>query len=836
MLGTSVVELGTSVVESGEWRLLLPEAGRSASFVVEGGLDPKAQVGDVKVYDLGVTAESVPQTSNALDQRCVGPYLARPHSAKGEDPDNARTTAPTLRAYLHLQGFNSLLLGVVAESGHDSAEDDLLHHLLALFDGDNLTLVPEIQFTTTLASLEPMGSAEPAACRLVHADGRTWRDAHPGEDNPGYNPLDPRVQDSLAARVAEYVELFRSHRSVRAVALQLGGTGALTLPGAEWGYDDATIARFQQATLTPLPTFTGADAHRRRSQYLLNQVRPEWLRWRAAELARFHLRLVKIITDGLPEATVLFTTHLLLPERSQMASLSPQWRTGQGADAWWLEHGLDFALYRENPRIVVLRPTRYHVPTDLWDVAWDDTLNHSPAIDQLVAHSAAPAGSLSYHEPLWIPASGSHQLGSPPYEGGVRGGPSADSPAGANESHEPAIPAQLSPIGPENRRRIAHALAALDAQFVFDGGAAIPLGQEHTTRELRQLLRALPAVHFEMLSTARQPVVVRIARHEGSTYLYAVNDSAYESELTLHLNCPAETSIEWLGETTATRKQADASGVRLALVLPAWQAAACRVAASSLEAAVESTKLPAAAVASLRGRIEEFETRLDALSHAQRRRVLLPNPGFEQEQTDRRGLPGWEFPPSGAGHWVLDRRGPYAGQAALRLSGRNPGAVVLTPVLSLADSRDITMRLWLRSNKPAFPVRLAFQWESAAKVHVQPADVSVGTEWQQFQFRVRSLPQVGVRQPRLTVEMLQEGKLWLDDVEIELDPWTTDDVKSLTKHLSAVRLAFDERRFADCQRLLESYWGQMLFAEPTANPTSEGAATATRTARGVLRR
>jgi hypothetical protein len=74
----------------------------------------------------------------------------------------------------------------------------------------------------------------------------------------------------------------------------------------------------------------------------------------------------------------------------------------------------------------------------------------------------------------------------------------------------------------------------------------------------------------------------------------------------------------------------------------------------------------------------------------------------------------------------------------------------------------------------------------------------------------------------LRVEMLRPGKLWIDDVEVHLQRFTPDDVRQLTKNLSSARLAWDEQRYADCQRLLDGYWGRFLFEEPESAPLVEG--------------
>ena len=62
--------------------------------------------------------------------------------------------------------------------------------------------------------------------------------------------------------------------------------------------------------------------------------------------------------------------------------------------------------------------------------------------------------------------------------------------------------------------------------MVFDGGWMVPLGQEQHTEALRKLIRQLPPVEFRPAKIQQQPVVVRVAKHQGKSWMYAANPSA----------------------------------------------------------------------------------------------------------------------------------------------------------------------------------------------------------------------------------------------------------------------------------------------------------------------
>ncbi|MBI3865514.1 MAG: hypothetical protein HY290_26875, partial [Planctomycetia bacterium] len=52
----------------------------------------------------------------------------------------------------------------------------------------------------------------------------------------------------------------------------------------------------------------------------------------------------------------------------------------------------------------------------------------------------------------------------------------------------------------------------------------------------------------------------------------------------------------------------------------------------------------------------------------------------------------------------------------------------------------------------------------------------------------------------------------------QADSFDGDEVRQLTKTVSSVKLAWEEGRYADCQRMLEGYWSQLLLSVPAESP------------------
>jgi hypothetical protein len=72
-------------------------------------------------------------------------------------------------------------------------------------------------------------------------------------------------------------------------------------------------------------------------------------------------------------------------------------------------------------------------------------------------------------------------------------------------------------------------------------------------------------------------------------------------------------------------------------------------------------------------------------------------------------------------------------------------------------------------------------------------------------------PAQAARRPIETREARQAG--W-ETAARQPDSFDGDEVRQLTKTVSSVKLAWEEGRYADCQRMLDGYWGQLLLSMP----------------------
>ena len=114
---------------------------------------------------------------------------------------------------------------------------------------------------------------------------------------------------------------------------------------------------------------------------------------------------------------------------------------------------------------------------------------------------------------------------------------------------------------------------------------------------------------------------------------------------------------------------------------------------------------------------------------------------------------------------------------------------------------------------------------NVAEVHVHVADEALAGLSQRIErlsANMRAAAQASAK-PAGTVsaEAVEQRKAQQVNWESEArqpDSLDGDELRQLTKTVSSVKLAWEEGRYADCQRMLDGYWGQLLLSMPV-DPT-----------------
>lgn len=811
------------------------------------GTGVPVEVSKVEVIELPSLEAAAKPDVNQDNARLVGPYLRKPYLPENfgateafdsgsrrslEDWKTFQTGTERLIEYLKHAGFNSLLLAAFADgstiypswvleptprydtgayfsTGQDPVRKDVLELLYRHFDREGLVLIPELQFSSPLPALERQLARSGdgvEGIELIGSNGRSYRESRGAERGlaPYYNPLDPRVQRAILDVVEEVVQRYRQHPSFRGLAVEIGTNGYLLLPGLEWGYDDHTIARFEATTGITVPAAEGRERFKLRFDFLTKNERQRWMQWRCLEISRFHQQLEHTVSAAKNGSRLFLNGSTLPMQMSRQINDNAEKLT-----AAMRIYGLTLPPRHDAAARVILRPWTWTQSERPWENFTDDYRNHSEAIDAVFRSTTRGAVFCRHPCEVRIPEFDTVSPWQPAFTW---------------------LAAQVSPPAPDAREPLAHALATTDAQFFFDGGWTVPLGQQSQSLHLRNIIRALPAVEFHSADRQCQPAVVRIARQQGQTWCYVVNDSRCAIDGSLVWSCAPNTRIRSLPEgTLVPNGMANKETAAVEFMLEPFDAAAFVIDDETARLVDLQIRLPSSAIAALEARVKDLRRQIETACKTTEPNdlpavSLLPNPGFERAAAETEALPGWETPVENAALWALDAENPRSGKSSLMLAADGLDGASLSSPVPLEGDRLMTLGVWLRSDRNDAPVKLIFEAGDDREVFRQQAELQVDSAWRRYQLQVSDIPPRRWEYAFVRVEMQGQGRIWVDDVEIQTRRLSHDDVRQLTRIYSAITLAWEEKRYGDCNRMLDSYWARILeHASAPATPQKSNA-------------
>lgn len=487
--------------------------------------------------------------------------------------------------------------GVFLPSGGDQTRKDVLSLTAARFEAQGKSLIPLIKLNGTLPTLErrlallrsnAVTDSERSAIEGIEwlgAGARRFVDSRQSRDGSGtyYNVLHPEVEKQVLAIVQELVSRCSSFSSFGGLALDVGTNGWLALPDdLYYGMDDVTIARFVresnlESSLADKPgcnvqdllLFKGTERYRQRAEFISSFCRDEWIEWRIEALYKFYSKIRATIAasrsdvrlfldassalDGSNCQDVLFprlggnsklrySLRLVGLDPVRYASISSQKKRFSGISQAGFVAGVPSGETWDST-IVLLRPEKVSQTKPFVRSALDYELKTPEAISLFARDYAFPGVSFQHEtDPNRLY---DFDLTSP-------------FPASVVELNTRALPA-----GFENRRRFARTLAVADCLCFFDGGDAVPFGQEESLRDWVYVFKSLPAVPFKTWrpksetsgkSTADdknlveseenveapeksiQPIVARYYRNSRETWIYLLNAAPFHTNVKMTIS------------------------------------------------------------------------------------------------------------------------------------------------------------------------------------------------------------------------------------------------------------------------------------------------------------
>ena len=757
------------------------------------GSTAPVQVGAITLTELG---DLPPATVQRLGERAVGLHLANAGDLDrfgGVDPTgrvDPLTQARNLTTYLIHAGASSVVLpdglsdrasrrGLAGQADEDATGPDRLDLLLRVLARRNCSAWVDVAFHGSIPGLPEVDSPEAASAGLLRLD----RQGNP--DGLAYQPIHPAVRAAMARQVAEAVKLRPTRPNLNGALIRLGPGS--TLPGGpDSGLDDVTYARFIAATFEPgpaarIPGRNVADPTRfeARARFVDVTGRGPWLTWRAREVAAVYAALADAARRAAPGAILAVATPGLdaglagdEARRVDLDTLGP----GKA----WPGVGLDLAEWKTGEGSpLILRAAG--LSTD--DLAHD--LAISPELDRLVAAR--------------------------PDRGSLVGVEEADS--GGIGLRLAARPMAEGPAGDEP---LEHALASIDATWVFVAGSSVA-GQEERLRRFTRVFAALPAsprgVADPRLASG---VVARPIRSGAETFLAMANDSPYPILLETTFAALSQPTVDDLGRGIRLEPDRGPNSTRLVIELPPFGVAATRLGTSDIRLASVTPYPGPAVLDGMKAQYEDLATTLDRLKRLQSggsHGTGPANAGFESNliltaidpATNSPGVVGWDLVdgpgPSGL---ELDRDRPHSGRESLRLDARGGPAGIESAAFHPEARTNLVVRGWLRADRPDARVRVRIEGQSPHRGYLRQFDVPVRGDWTRVEVRAPGLPDGGLETARVRFELLATGRLWVDDVAVTGDILGESELVNARRDMMGAIEAYREKRYGEFARLAGS--------------------------------
>ncbi|MGQ9562194.1 MAG: family 10 glycosylhydrolase [Thermogutta sp.] len=743
--------------------------------------------------------------------------------------------ATRLAEYVSFAGYNGVVLCVAADgstiypsthwkptprydsgnfslTGADPIRKDVLELILRVADREGFVVIPAIDFSVPLPSLEEIiakRGEQGHHLRWIGPDGRALTDVQPPYQGmaPYYNILQPEVQEELLAIVRELAGRYERHASFYGLAIQISAFGYAQLPGPEWGMDDETISRFTEETGIQLQV-AGPNRYQERAQLLTGPYYREWMRWRSLRLHSFYSRVAQELAAVRPDSKLLLLTPTMFVGERWEQRLRPTLTARRDPLALFTETGLAPEFGTGDSAIELLRVKRMVEHADfgmrMAEFEIDQIYRAIPLNNQ-----GQLSGALFYHPPQEIRLPSFDQR-------------SPIQPAMTAIIHQPV------PWGFENRRRYAQALADSDLTVVCDGGWRVPWGGEDSLRSWFAAFRRLPAgqfqeVHFQNSTGSLQPLVIRSLVREQETYCYCVNQAGFPVMLEMALQAPLGCRlIELSGFRSLPTVESDSNGqCQWKVILEPYELLAIKLTSPNVTFTSAKVTWSPQIEQNLKVQIADLSERAATLSIPPIYDVL-ENAGFEQPIGEGQSIPSWTVSSPPGTIIRLDSGEKHGGQQAIYLKSQGVVASIVSKPFPAPPTGRLTVAMWLKTTNPAVqpPIRCLIMGTYRGQPLIRLAEIgvsfsgrpvpAVSHDWTPILVEVADLPMSGLSPLQLRFDLVGNGELWMDDIQLCHLAFSKTERVELFKLIAPAQAKLENGDLADCLRLLDSFWAEYL--------------------------
>ena len=693
--------------------------------------------------------------------------------------------------------------GVFFDVAQDPLRKDIAELLFRLFDREEAKLIPALRFSSPLPRLEAelqRATPDVTGIRLVGADGLAWLPSAGADRGVGahYNPLDPRVQKAMLEVVREVAVKYGKHPSFAGLALDMSAAGYAQLPGEQWAIDDTTFARFLRDTKVEAD-FSGPQRYAQRAALISapGAARDQWLAWRSEIMADLHCRMADELKAVSRDAILFLAGAETFDDPHVQRDLRPALPSGRAKfDDLLARTGIKPVLYDADSGVVLLRPQRLNPPAPLAAEAVDLQINSSAELDRQLS-AFAVRGSLLVHEPQKARLESFD----------------AKSPFGPEKTYTWLV-SQMSPSGPENRRRFVHSMATLDSTIIVDGGWMLTLGQEESIRDFALAYRRLPAASFSDVLGDTQPVAIRSFSDAQHTYVYFVNDSDWAVTVSTSAALPAGCTME---ELSGERQIASPQSGTWSVPLEPFDFLAVRFSNSAVVVSEPRLEWRGDLRSFLTRQVRDLGARVASIAAA----PPLPwpsNANFDQPPSGST-IPGWLATSTSSSQAKIDPALAASGTSSVLLTSSGPIVSLRSEPFEAPTTGRLELEVKLRvqdtSKQP--PLRLAIEGVLDGSHYYKFGEIkapvaALTDQWKPYVFRIDDLPAQGLSELRVRFDLMGPGEVWIDDVQLFDLQFLTAKHRELLKIVASADSQLSAGNLGDCLQLLDSYWPRYLQA------------------------
>jgi hypothetical protein len=707
--------------------------------------------------------------------------------------------------------------GVFLSDGSDPEIKDLVELVCREFDRRGLRLVVAVDLEGALPELARWEHSTPVDASLFQVDaaGNSWRgqDRRDQARSVRYNPLDSRVQVAIENVVKEIVQRYGQHRCFAGVQLTLSNRSHLTFAGDRWGYDAASLSRFERAVGSRLPE----DAAQR-AKLLQGALRSTYLNHRANELSLYFRRLGEVIGNANPEAQLILNPARMFAAPPDADSFQDVEQVLRHGSEFLLACGLQPQETDAASHVLWLRPDNDALLRSPVARSWHVQVGSDESLDAALAVTAA--GSTFQQVP--------HGYQLPDFD--------AVSPFGSDKTRAWLFP-HASYAGPAARRQLLHRLQAADPLLVAHGGWLATMGQEQELRPLLSLLGALPAATFEDYDVQGASQTLRVRRlvsGERTWYQIAHHGSwqeAFALDFLGSRSAGATSVVPRDGRLIAEKHQliqreSELAECAVRLDLEPWSMAIVCFDQAGVELQRARGTAEAGVAERLEQRLLKLQGSIDRVSELRSEQVLgLVGGDFEQWESDAKPQ-GWTASALPNVRVAREVELPHSGRYCVRIENsgtEGTTAWIQSDRIAVPPTGRMAVEMWVRSApglaQPGLRLSLIGRYRDGKRFHrwhdftrAGQSSPQIPVDWgkRPLVLLVPDVPSEDLVELNVAVDVIGPGKLWVDDIRVYGMYLHPDEKVHLIGQLYLAKEKLKAGELAVAEELSQSYWAYFL--------------------------